>query len=1754
MAIFPGSAIPSGVTDYTIDQSLRFNNPTDPLLTRTPIVDGNRRTWTYSCWFKPSNKDVSGAETFLWSAYDGSGGYHDYIRFENFNTGTMKWTIASSSNSGVEGALVPTQVFRDPSAWYHMVFAFDSTQSTGGNRMRWYVNGEEITAFSTDTNPALDYQCENVNTQCTHRVGASAYDATASQMDGYMAEVYFIDGQQLAPSSFGEEDSDTGQWKPIEVEDMDYGVNGFYQKYNQTALANSFTDSSAYSDLVFTPSTSLSVDYLIVGGGGGGYHLDDQVGHYKGGGGAGGMRSDTGHSVTAQDYTIVVGTGGVNTADADVNSGTASSFDSISAAGGGSGGNHVDTSPDGGSGGGGYGYSSGATGGTGNTPSTTPSQGNDGGTGGTGNGAGGGGGGAGGHGTNGAAGTGSTGNGGTGGAGSQSSITGTAVYYAAGGGGTRGYVDGSGPGSHGANGTGWSATGYGMGGSGGISPHKDGTDGVVIIRYANASAQATGGIITSYEDSGTTYQVHTFTAAHSAHTITANGGATNQRQQPHGITANGNACMIGAKQGTSLITLDGTGDYLSVPYSTDWRFGSDNFTIEYWLRPYSLTDANNIRFGENSDDTRSWYSFLNSNGTIVFGINSDGSETGWDYYTTTGALSINTWTHVAIVRNGTDFKTYFNGVADATGMTSSKSAYAATKSLYIGSYENGTYQLDGALGGVRLSDTARYTATFDPPTTDFSSDGNTLLLIQSGTDGSQTFTDSSSNSHTITANGGVRWFAPKIGAGAIALDGSGDYLSTPNSPDFSFGSGDFTLEGWVKLNSTGDQYFLSSHGSVAASREFYFGLESSTLMFYYYYGSSSESSVSSSWTPSTNTWYHVAVCRDGADLRLFVDGSQLGSTHDISTRYLHNNVYDLLVGALTNTGGSITGSVDGYMDEVRISSTARYTTTFTPSTSEFTDDINTVLLIHADKTDGTAFQDKSTGFAISENSRMVFDGSDDWLKVPASTDWNIAASNSESFTLECWVKHDDHAGQETYFSQANGGDIWRFRNHHGTGLSFQVMESSSTEILVTGGEIEDTAWHHVALVKQGNTSDSTYTLYKDGVSVGSVTDSDTFTQSRWLGIGGNSDGGDYFDGNMDEIRISNSARYTSTFTPKTRGEQFTADANTLLLIHSDWDGGLGADSSGNHNTFAATNLVATDQMKDSPTNNFATLNPIYEDSSAPPANVAFAEGNLSLTGTSGNFGVAYGTIPIPASGKWYWEAYLDYGEVCGVGIVTSSGRESVNNGWGMGAVTTAQGFTTQSTYVRNSESNTLTLGTGTPSNGDIYQLAIDADNNKVWIGLDNTWNDSSGGTTGNPGSGANHTIALTFGSDAQIGFQRTSSSPNTGMVVNFGADSSFAGNKTAQGNADGNGVGDFFYSPPSGFLALCSENLPSPEIADPTVHFNTVAYAGDDSTPRTINVGFQPDLTWLKIRTQAYSHRLFDSIRGANKALFSNGTAAEAAGTSGYLSGFTSTGPTFTGNGSDVRDVNESGDTYVVWNWKGGGAAVTNDDGDIDSEVSANTAAGFSIVSYTGTGSTTTIGHGLSQAPEFLVVKNRDTASTAWQCGSDFIVHATPWSRYITLSSSAAETNSTQMWNDTAPTSSVFTVKDAGDVNTNTDEYIAYCFHSVEGYSKVGTYAGNYNTDGPFIYTGFKPAYVLIKVTNTSDNWTVHDSARGPYNANQPELRPNTNAVEADSSDTAIDFLSNGFKLRNSDTGYNRLYNYLYLAFAETPFKTANAR
>jgi len=338
----------------------------------------------------------------------------------------------------------------------------------------------------------------------------------------------------------------------------------------------------------------------------------------------------------------------------------------------------------------------------------------------------------------------------------------------------------------------------------------------------------------------------------------------------------------------------------------------------------------------------------------------------------------------------------------------------------------------------------------------------------------------------------------------------------------------------------------------------------------------------------------------------------------------------------------------------------------------------------------------------------------------------------------------------------------------------------------------------------------------------------------------------------------------------------------------------------------------------------------------------------------------------------------------------------------------------------------------------------------------------------------------------------------------------------------------------------------------PSEHFNTVPYAGDSVTPTTkTGVGFQPDFVWIRNRTQPGYSALYDSVRGAGlgKALASEMTSAEGIGEDyGYVSSFASDGFGLTVGVTAYDTVNRSGSNYVAWNWLAGGAGSLNEVGSIDSTVSANTTAGFSIVSYTGTGSVATIGHGLGSVPKMILVKNRDAAD-AWQ-----VYHsantASPETDYLVLNTTAATADSATRWNDTTPTSSLFTIGTGVEVNTSSEDYIAYCFADVKGYSKFGSYIGNGNADGTFVNTGFKPAWVMIKMSSSTSNWTILDNLREGYNVDNDPLYANTSSAEGTTD--LIDILSNGFKLRSSDASINTSGGtYIYMAFASSPFVTS---
>ena len=363
------------------------------------------------------------------------------------------------------------------------------------------------------------------------------------------------------------------------------------------------------------------------------------------------------------------------------------------------------------------------------------------------------------------------------------------------------------------------------------------------------------------------------------------------------------------------------------------------------------------------------------------------------------------------------------------------------------------------------------------------------------------------------------------------------------------------------------------------------------------------------------------------------------------------------------------------------------------------------------------------------------------------------------------------------------------------------------------------------------------------------------------------------------------------------------------------------------------------------------------------------------------------------------------------------------------------------------------------------------------------------------------------------------------------------------------------------YLPLSTANLPDPGIdpaqgSSPEDHFNILGWQGRSSagTSSYTGLGFQPDFTWIKCRGTAHHNYLVDALRGPNNVLSSNLTAAEPAFTPDEFVSFDSDGITVEFASGGGRTNYSSDGPYISWNWKANGSGVSNTDGSITSTVSANTESGFSIVSYTGDDAVSaTVGHGLSQAPEMVIVKNRQEAisNPAWP-----VYHSSLGAtKFLDLQTTAAEGTATSVWNDTAPTSSLVTIGTADSVNSGST-HIMYCFHSVEGFSKFGSYTGNGSTDGPFVYTGFRPAFVMTKRTNSTNNWVVVDTARSPENVNDNILYANLSNAEVANETIDFDLVSNGFKLRSGTAGNNNTSgsSYIYMAFAENPFKYSNAR
>ena len=805
-------------------------------------------------------------------------------------------------------------------------------------------------------------------------------------------------------------------------------------------------------------------------------------------------------------------------------------------------------------------------------------------------------------------------------------------------------------------------------------------------------------------------------------------------------------------------------------------------------------------------------------------------------------------------------------------------------------------------------------------------------------------------------------------------------------------------------------------------------------------------------------------------------------------------------------------------------------------------------------------------YKINQSLRFDDDSNTYLNRTPGST------SNQRTWTYSFWFKHGSRTTIFDFLLANGSGD--KFFEFSLTGAQkFQVYYHDETLLVSTAIFRDPSSFYHILLRHDStqSTADERLRIYVNGSE---LTDWDTNGRANLPQnfdggvnesgvshlIGRNHVGNNDLDGYLAEVHFVDG----SSLAPSSFGElkdgiwtatQYSGSHGTNgFYLPFDDSSAIGDDESSNTNDWTANNFSATDVVLDSPPQNWCVGNPLSSTS-----NNTFAEGNLKVTGSGVNYYNYLASMGMETGGKYYYEVYSNRRDSSywAVGIckpdVFTHGMSVYNTA---GSMALQQG---QSVYYLNS-----TVGSATNrynSTEYIFSFAIDLDNNLFHFRADGgTWENS-----GDPaaGSGGYAIASAMQGITLMPWF-----GPNGAnyQILNFGQDSSFANTKTSgsAGASDANGVGDFFYSPPSGFLALASSNLPDAAIIDGTEHFNTVTYTGDGASSKSITgVGFNaaPDLVWVKNRASAYDHALMDSVRGASAAYLStNNTASESTYGSLYgdFTSFDSDGFTVAeGSDSTYPDAafNQSSEAYVAWNWLAG-TAFSNDAsatgvGTIDSSGRANTTAGFSIVSYTGTGSAGTIKHGLSAAPpEMLIVKNRDTARDWMVYHSALGASKRIWLNYTYAEDSGTAASAT--WNDTAPTSTVFSVGTNIHSNESGDDFICYAFHSVEGYSKVGSYVGNGNSDGPFVYTGFRPSFLLVRRADGVSHWMIFDVARHPSNVNDLRLFPNL--ANAEDSSYSVDLLSNGFKPRHTGSDFNTSSgNYIYLAFADQPFKFSNA-
>ncbi len=1063
--------------------------------------------------------------------------------------------------------------------------------------------------------------------------------------------------------------------------------------------------------------------------------------------------------------------------------------------------------------------------------------------------------------------------------------------------------------------------------------------------------------------------------------------------------------------------------------------------------------------------------------------------------------------HPLLFSTSQDGSTYSDGVT-TSGTPGSSGAY--TKITVPHNSADTLYYKCGVHSGMGGS----ISVTTDERKADLYAWKNVLALPLVGikSDFSNTINSGTSNK-SITANGNAAASSAQSNfyGGSFYFDGNGTTgLTVTYTSDFDC-SGTFTSECWVYGTQLGNYNPIICQWSSDGTGTDAWTLETvgTALRLYVTDLTYIEDPVPF----ALNRWQHFAVVYNGGTLSLYRDGVLVGS----ASKTISASTLNYTVGRFHNN--EISGQTwYGYIQDVRhYKGLAKYTQNFIPAS-----------------TDPDILPDTPSGVAYSSNVALV-PSTDGAVTTTDAGNSNLSIAESEDFNFGTG----DFTIEGYFYINSSGSNncIFDLRDAGSSSQYFLRMTSATAYDFRYGGSLlgtfaaSDKVWNHIAISRSSGTTK----IFVNGLQTNSFSDTNNASNTGPLIIssfndttGSSSSFG--FNGFLSNLHVvKGTALYTSNFTPPSA--PITSVANTKLLCCKSNSSATAFDVSpgtitANGNA-AATNFnpftvnINTQRGQES---GYATLNPL-----ANPDGT-LSNGNLTWSSTTTQDSACASTIYVN-SGKWYWEIT----DVTGTGAL-NVGISKDNDNLSPTPGTTAGGYYYLASAYKYNNNNISVYGS-TWTTGDVISAALNMD----------------AGTVTFYKNGVSQGVAY------------------SGLSGYFSPSIGDGGQSTAASGSINFGQKPFKFPPPAGFQPLALANTPRPTIVRPDQYVGVSTWSGAQSgsggLTRQISLGMQPDFVWIKQRNQAYStgHQLYDSVRGAGaeKELNSSGTAAEGAGnieTYGWLNSFDKTGFTVKGGSSDYDYVDKSGVNYVAWAWKAGGNSNTYNINDVGyatasaagltagtitpTGASVNTKSGFSIITYTGNGTSgATVSHGLGNTPGLLIVKRRSsTGSTAnWA-----VWHSSLTAGYNLFlnSNDNAQAYSPSRFTSTIPTSTVFSLGSGDETNYSGGTFVSYLWTEIPGFSKFGSVTLSASSNDAFIWTGFRPRWFLLKGTGSTSNWIILDSIRDPFNFVDNELFANlSNTENAATSTYSFDFLSNGVKCRNQGlTG-----GFIYAAFAETP-------